>query len=314
MRLHTDIRGITVLIAMCLVLFGHTTVPAWTEQEDPVDSGLPEMVVEAENQVEQAISRSRFEFEFNAALIDTFYTSVDEDVLTHSPVEGLFPFLSNPVPLGSDQIPHCWLPDPSTVPVAWFYPENPEGHKVKSWSLVVTDYRGSVFRSFTGKKDPPEKLAWDGRGDRGSMLQAGYPYSYVFSIMDKGTNTYNYAGASFRLPAIDYQEGHERRLEYSGDQIFRTNNRQLLDSGRDWLTRASDQIRQDHPYSPLTIVVMAESKTLAENRAEMVADYLIESMILPDDWIETEALERPDLRSEMDGLVSIRVNHADRSR
>lgn len=312
MRLHIDIREIAVLMTVCLALAG--PVFAWTEQQDTADSGLPELVVEAENQVEQAISRSRFHFEFNAALIDTFYTSIDEDVLTHSPVEGLFPFLSNPVPLGSDQVPHCWLPDPSTVPVAWFYPENPEGHQVRSWSLMVTDYRGTVFRSFTGDKEPPEKLAWDGRGDRGSMLQAGYPYSYVFSIMDKGTNTYNYAGASFRLPAIDYMDGHQRRMEYSGDQIFLTNNKRFKDLGQDWLTRASDQIRRDHPYSPLKILVTAESKKLAENRAQVVADFLIKSMILPDDWIETEALERPDMRAEMDGLVSIRIEHADKGR
>jgi hypothetical protein len=37
-------------------------------------------------------------------------------------------------------------------------------------------------------------------------------------------------------------------------------------------------------------------------------------MILADEWNDTEAVARPDLRSEMDGSVSVRVVHAEKSR
>ncbi len=311
MKTSFKLAGMGVLAVALIVFFTYGMAMAWTEVEVPSeDNAMPEMVVEAENEVEQEISRTIIDFNFDAALIDTFYTDMDEEVLTHSPVKGLLPFLNNPDQLQSDQTPHCWLPDPASVPVAWFYPENPEGHKVQSWTLAVTNYRGSVFRHFQGKKEIPEKLPWDGRDDRGMMLQVGYPYSYVFSIMDKGTNTYNYAGKSFRLPALDYMEGTERRLDFSGDKVFFRDGPKLQESGRGWLTMATDQIRKDHPHSPLRVLVLAETQKLAEARAKVVSDFLIESMILPGDWIETEAQAKPDLRSEMDGLVSIRVEHA----
>ena len=104
--------------------------------------------------------------------------------------------------------------------MATFYPADPEGHKVKDWSLAVTDFRGSPFRTFDGGGEAPERLDWDGLGDNGEMLQVGYPYSYVFTVTDKGTNTYNHAGVSFRIPALDYRQDGDRVLEIAGGQLF----------------------------------------------------------------------------------------------
>lgn len=306
------LRGMLIAAAGCLALLVAPAATAVTEQQHAADNGLPEMVVEAENQVRQDIHKSAFDFPLSAAVIDTFYTLSDQRVLSVSPVQGLVPFLNNMVPLTSEQVPHCWLPDPATTPVATFFPEDPEGHKARSWALTVTDYRGSTFRTFGKKGEPPRKVEWNGRGDAGGMMQAGYPYSYVFSVTDKGTNTYNYAGTSFRIPAIDYMEEKERRLDFSGDEIFVRNKASLSSDGRDWLVRAADTMRRDHPYSPLKVVVQAESGPLAEKRAVEVAGFLAEQMVLAEGWIETDSQTRPDLRSEMDGLVSVQAVHAER--
>lgn len=308
------LRGFLAVAAGSLVLLAGGPAPAVTEQQGSPDSGLPEMVVEAENEVRQDIHKSSFDLPLSAAVIDTFFAPTDDAVLAASPVTGLNPFLLNPEPLASDQVPHPWLQDPAVTPVVTFYPEDPEGHKARSWQLVVTDYRGSTFRTFGKKGKPPRDVKWDGRGDQKDMIQVGYPYSYVFSVVDKGTNTYNYAGTSFRIPAVDYMEDTERRLEFSGDQVFQKDRPKLSDSGCDWLTRAADEVRRDQPNSPLKVLVQAETKGLAEKRAALVAEYLVEEMILAEDWIETESVARPDLRSEMDGLVSIRVAHAERGR
>lgn len=308
------LRGMLTVAAGSLMLFAGRAAPAYTEQQGAADAGLPEMVVEAENEVRQDIHKSMYDFPLSAAVIDTFYAPVDEQVLRVSPVQGLNPFLYNPQDLASNQVPHPWLQDPATDPVVTFYPEDPEGHKARSWQLVVTDYRGSTFRTFSKNGGPPGDLKWDGRGDDATMIQVGYPYSYVFSVVDKGTNTYNYAGTSFRIPAVDYMEGTERRLEFSGDQVFVKDRPRLTDVGEGWLTRAADEVRRDQPRSPLKVLVQAETKALAQERAALVAEYLVDEMILAEDWIETEAVARPDLRSEMDGLVSIRVAHAGRDR
>jgi hypothetical protein len=225
-------------------------------------------------------------------------------------VSGLQPHLNNLERLASDQPPHYWLPGMSSPPVATFYPEDPEGHDAKAWQLTITDFRGAPFRDLTGKGDPPDKLEWDGESNRGEMLTVGYPYSYVFTTTDKGTNTYNYAGVGFRIPALDYRKDGDRVLELSGAEVFRRDESNVTASGSRWLTRAADEIRR-HPFSPVRVVVEAETLALAGERAEEVAIFLASSMILPLEQVETEAVEKDQLRAEFDGRVRIVVEHAD---
>lgn len=144
------------------------------------------------------------------------------------------------------------------------------------------------------------------------MLQVGYPYgSCAFSVTDKGTNAWAPPGSASASRPWDFREKNERRLEFTGDEVFQKGGTLLRDSGRGWLTRAADQIRRDHPYSPLKVVVPnVKNKHLAQDRAQVVAEFLVGCMLLSDDWIKVEAVAKPDLRSEIDGSVSIRVEHA----
>jgi len=273
-------------------------------------AALPEMVVEAQNKVRQDIHKGDFTFVLDAAAVDSFFTSMDEEALGVSPVSGLQPHLNNLEMLASDQPPHCWLQEMAGMPVATFFPEDPEGHQVKTWNLAITDFRGSPFKNFAGSGQPPQQVAWDGRSDRGEMLKSGYPYSYVFSITDEGTNTYNYAGVSFRIPALDYRQDGDRLLELAGGELFARLDHNLTATGKGWLTRVCDEIRR-HPYSPVRVVVVAEELKLAEKRTDTVATFLAESMILPREQVETAAEQRPDLQAELDGSVMIVIEHAE---
>ena len=259
----------------------------------------------------QDIKKRNFEFPLGAAVIDTFWSREDDEIMVLSPVGGLQSLVNNPGSLGGDQVPHYWTPDMASTPVATFYPEDPEGHEAVSWNLTVTDFRGSPHREFKGEGAPPPTVAWDGRSDRGEILKAGYPYSFLYSVTDKGTNTYNYAGVSFRIPALDYREGRDRHLDFAGDRMFGRGGWELKPEGREWLVAAADVVRRDHPFSPLRVHVVASDERVAAGRAEQVARILTESMILAPDWVEVETAVRPDLRAELDGLVSVRVEHAD---
>ncbi len=290
-----------------------TTGPApdqqWTEDGES-GAALPEMVVEARNEVRQSIEKGSFEFQLDAAAVDSFYAAMDEEALAVSPVSGLQPHLNNLEPLRSEQPPHPWLPEIPRTPVASFYTEEPEGHRTSRWQLAITDFRGSPCRTFEGKGSPPDRVHWDGRSDQGEMLRVGYPYSYVFTTTDKGTNTYNYAGESFRLPALDYRDRGDRVLELAGGELFLRRESEITTGGERWLTRAADEIRR-HPYSPVRVVVTAETEDLAATRARLVAAYLADSMIVPREQIETAAVQKPDLRAEMDGTVQVVIEHAD---
>lgn len=306
-----------ILTLAAVLLLGAPLAVAQTEDEarqwtNSGESGaaLPEMVVEATNEVRQKIEKSTFTFELDAAGVDSFLTAMDQEVLGVSPVSGLQPHLNNLETLASEQPPHLWLPDMAREPVATFYPAPPEGHRMKSWSLTVIDFRGSPFKTFAGGSKAPKELVWDGRGENGDMLRVGYPYSYVFSQTDKGTNTYNHAGVSFRIPALDYHREGDQVLDLAGDQLFVRDESGLTAGGRKWLTRASDEIRR-HPYSPIRVVVTAETRQLAAARGDVVATFLADSMILPREQVETEAIQKPDLRSEMDGSVAVVIEHVE---
>ena len=62
---------------------------AWSDGE--TGAALPEMVVEATNEVKQQIDKSTFSFELDAAAVDSFFTAMDDEALAVSPVSGLQP-------------------------------------------------------------------------------------------------------------------------------------------------------------------------------------------------------------------------------
>jgi flagellar motor protein MotB len=271
---------------------------------------LDDMVVEAQNEVRQGVEKTSFEFDLSAAMIDSFTSAVDSEALEVSPVSGLKPHLNNLEDLASNQTPHLWLQEIPSTPVATFYPEPEPGRKIESWDLTITDFQGSPFQTFEGNGAPPHRLEWDGRSSDGRMLRTGYPYSYVFSQTDKGTNTYNHAGVSFRLPALDYDDGDDRVLELSGNELFQRGDAQPRSDAERWLVKATDIMRQ-HPYSPFEVVCVAEDAQLAEARATAVAKFLAQQLVLPQEQIEVAFEQKSDLRSEMDGQVKILIRHAD---
>ncbi len=86
------------------------------------------------------------------------------------------------------------------------------------------------------------------------------------------------------------------------------NETDLTESGEKWLVRASDEIRQ-HPWSPVRVTVTAETMALADERADQVATFLATALILPREQVETESVQKPDLRAEMDGSVAVVIEH-----
>jgi len=306
--------GVLILAGFATVAPAQESVEA-TSEEQFTEAGedgavLDDVVVEAQNEVRQDVEKIDMHFELSAAMIDSFASQADEDALHMSPVSGLQPHLNNLEALGSDQTPHYWLPEVISTPVARFYPEPEPGHRLESWSLVITDFRGAPFRTFEGGRAVPREVVWDGLGDDGRMLRPGYPYSYVFTQHDEGTNTYNHAGVSFRVPALRYSRNDDLVLEFSGGELFERLETKLVDGGEHWLTHAADVARA-HPYSPLKVEVEAEELALAEKRAHRVAYFIADAMQLPREQVDVEFVQKSDLRAELDGHVRVVVLHAD---
>jgi len=60
-------------------------------------------------------------------------------------------------------------------------------YKVEDGSKVA-DSRGKIFKSFKGKGDFPKQLVWDGKSDRGELVQSAEDYPLTFVVVDEVGN------------------------------------------------------------------------------------------------------------------------------
>lgn len=272
-------------------------------------SVLPEMVVEAENQVIQEALRSVPLREPTAAEIDSVYSPMDESVLAVSPVAGIRPHLNNLVDLTSTLTPHYWLPEMSRNPVVTFFADQFPGEDITEWELKIVNFRGAPVRSFSGHGKPPRQLRWDGRDDHGRILEVGFPLSYVVTVSDRGSNSYSYNGSSFRITALDYADEDDRIVAITGGRIFERGRATITDAGRDVLDKASDAMAE-HPLSAVTMTVTASSTALGEERAKVIAEHLAEQLIIPVEEIRRVVEEEPAAAVELDGEVTLTIHNA----
>jgi hypothetical protein len=279
------------------------------EKSDDGGSVLPEMVVEAENQVIQEALRSVPLREPTAAEIDSVYSPMDTSVLSVSPVSGIRPHLNNLVDLASSLTPHYWRPEMSRNPVVTFYADQFPGNDITDWELKLVNFRGAPVRTFAGTGKPPARLTWDGRDDHGRILEVGFPLSYVVTVTDRGSNAYSYNGSSFRITALDYVESDARIVAITGGRIFERGRAEITEGGRGVLDKASDAMAE-HPLSAVTMTVTASTTALGEARAEVIAEHLAEQLIIPVKEIRRVVNEEPEAAVELDGKVTLTIHNA----
>jgi len=282
---------------------------AFPEEPNAGGAVQPDLVVEAQNEVLQDVLRSSPAKNLTVSDIDELYTTIDEEVLNVSPVSGIRPHLNNLIDLQSFQAPHLWLPELSRPPVVTFHADPITEASLTGWTLKIVNFRGVPIRVFEGNGAPPATIPWDGRDDRDRMIKVGFPYSYLLNVTDRGTNSYNYGGSSFRITAVDYFEDDVRRVEIVGRRLFERGKPDVTDGGFRFLDKAIDAIRE-HPLSAVTLEVTAPRKALGQARADAVAQYAAESLTIPREEISTMVVEEPEADVEMDGFVRFQIHSA----
>jgi len=55
---------------------------------------------------------------------------------------------------------------------------------IKNWTLEITDPKGNVLRSYTGKGVPPRQIAWDGKDSNGNVVTGGIFANYNLRTVD----------------------------------------------------------------------------------------------------------------------------------
>ena len=73
------------------------------------------------------------------------------------------------------------------------------------WNLEILSSDGMIFKTITGKGNPPQTISWDGMGENNDILSTGQQYMYRFIAVDEAGNKRTYPGHPFSEPAVFLQ-------------------------------------------------------------------------------------------------------------
>lgn len=79
------------------------------------------------------------------------------------------------------------------------------------WRMDILDPRGSLFLTRVGVGNPPERFIWDGRSDRGELVQSASDYTILVSVTDQYGNS---ARKNYTLPVdiLVFREGDKLKI------------------------------------------------------------------------------------------------------
>jgi len=181
-------------------------------------------------------------------------------------------------------------------PVRTFYPEaelkkifretNAKAARVKaSWELVVSDSEGKVFRKYTGRGMPPERLEFDGKSEEGKWLSVGQVYTGVVIYRDSGGHAHTAMDSPFSLAGLSLQKDNGFVVSLATRLMFdpESNFSKLAPHGVSLLRDAAQIIQRHHPGLGVEVAAYLNSSdaSRAAAAARACADELAKRLLLP---------------------------------
>jgi outer membrane protein OmpA-like peptidoglycan-associated protein len=74
---------------------------------------------------------------------------------------------------------------------------------IKNWALDITDSKGNVLKSYSGKGVPPRSLTWDGKDEQGNVVTGGLFSTYNMRTIDKRGQQVIASDAIFKVQSAD---------------------------------------------------------------------------------------------------------------
>ena len=173
---------------------------------------------------------------------------------------------------------------------------------VESWSLMVFDRTGKLFRTFKGTGSPAGTIQWDGRGDNGELVISAEDYPYQLSASDKWGNLSEKQGI-IPVDVLVVREGNRLKIQIASIQFapdspkLSEESQEIIDRNISVIRRLSEILKKYESYK-ITIEGHAASvywnnparaqreeteelQPLSKARAETVKAYLVQMGIDP---------------------------------
>ncbi len=182
-----------------------------------------------------------------------------------------------PLPsLASEELRKPWLQSIVQGEVGIFYPFY--GRDVKTWKLTLLDAKGNIFRVYSGEDEPPSKIRWDGRNEKGEILDVSLLYFYTAEVQDEAGNIVKTPEKPIKLSGILWQDGVNWIISIDGNEVFEKNtskirNYNLLDEAR--------TIIKDKAKVKVEVIVYGQDPELTRKRFETLINDLRENLRIP---------------------------------
>lgn len=187
--------------------------------------------------------------------------------------------------LSKFQLFECGISSPELVEI------NPEPAKVfhvnfenlAHWKLDILSSDGIVFFTLNGENDPPESIAWDGRGNSGDPLIPGEQYAYSFTATDKAGNRRSFPGEAFSVPALCLTTVEGAWVGLSNTLLFSSNGYGLSSTAENYSnelanliyyysTNGTIKIESQHPDTQKFLELLAQKVGLDVSYFEVLND------------------------------------------
>lgn len=176
---------------------------------------------------------------------------------------------------------------------------------IKNWSLDITDRKGNLLRTISGKGVPPKQISWDGRDANGNVVNGGLYANYNFRTIDARGQEVSASNAILKVAEVSEREAPMVASVSANARIFSVPSLQAevrptsgvikppsitFDGDKDrlspafynYLDKVAKLIRK-HPTSRIYLEGHAyqegteqKEQSLSQNRADSVLRYLVE--------------------------------------
>ncbi|MDR2964608.1 MAG: OmpA family protein [Treponema sp.] len=167
---------------------------------------------------------------------------------------------------------------------------------IASWKLEIREPEPpyNVFRTFEGRGSPANQIIWDGKSNRGELVQSAMDYPYTFSAQDTIGNSSSIEGKigvdvlvirdgdrlKMQVPSIVFRPNFADFNDLPKDTVD-NNTRilrriaQILNKFRDYRVQVEGHANPTQPAGPARDREQVELQRLSEARARAVVDQLV---------------------------------------
>lgn len=185
--------------------------------------------------------------------------------------------------IDSQQTARPWLPDLVEPPLISFQPA-PAQTTVVAWRLEVTDDKGDVVHTITGKGNPVNEIVWDGFNREGKMIRVASAYAFRFITVDEFKDTHTTLGKAFTLRHLKYKDKKNLIIEISSSYLFRDDK--INTEALPILERTLDVLRE-YSASPFVLEFQTfdPESEMVKSRQKAVTEKITTDLLLAPDSI-----------------------------